>query len=160
MEVPHRPLGYEVLARAAAAGGEGAAARSWADMGAAIAEPLDGLGSATAAALRARAIAYDDADAARAAADHAGPLDAARAWLLAGRLSGDADLLGRAHDALGAFGARRDRDEAAYELRALGKRVAPPAQRGGEFCLDISPLSNNLGTIAAGLGTTRERTEE
>jgi DNA-binding NarL/FixJ family response regulator len=160
MEVPHQPLAYETLTRAAVALGDTEAARGWADRAAQVAAPL-GLGSATAAALRARAHAYDDADAAREAADHAGPLDRARALLLAGRLSGDADLLQQSHDLLDGFGARRARDEAASELRALGHRVARPAARpaASDALAQLSPREAEVAALVHDRLTNRQIAE-
>jgi DNA-binding CsgD family transcriptional regulator len=132
---------YELLARAELALGDGAAADRWATLAEDAAAGL-GLHGRTCEALRARAavrLAAGDADgaaedAAGAAAEAAKPglvIEAGRARALAGRAlaaAGHREAAGAeleaAHAALAETGAVRYADEAAKELRALGRRVA------------------------------------
>jgi DNA-binding NarL/FixJ family response regulator len=141
---PGRCIAYEILTRAALAAGRPDQAAGWAARAEASASGLgDGLFAGF--ARRARAVVLleqgDAAAAAQAALEAAAGaqrsgarIEAARARLLAGRalaLAGEREnaieQLERAEADLSACGARRLRDEAASELRALGKRVARPA---------------------------------
>ncbi len=149
VELPFRPRWYEVLARAELALDRVDAAADWVARGEAIALPA-GVDSRTCDALRARAaleLARGDGKAAAAAGrdaaaagERAGArVDAARARVLVGRglaAAGRADEavaeLEAASAELEARGAKRYRDEAARELRGLGRRVARPGKGGSE----------------------------
>lgn len=139
-------VGYELLTRAELALGRVEAAKEWARRADAIAGGL-ALPVTTGLARRARAAvllecgqprpAAQLALAAAEAAEAAGArIEAARSRILAGRAlaqSGDRKAalveLERAETALAACGARRYRDQAARELRRLGRRVRRPRNR-------------------------------
>jgi DNA-binding NarL/FixJ family response regulator len=109
-----------------------------------------------------------DAIAAAASADLAGlPIEAARARVIAGRaLAADGDSKGalaelqRAHDELGRCGAAHHRDEAARELRALGKRVpragAGAGVSGAEGLAALSAREREVAGLVAEGRTNRE----
>ena len=136
-----RCAGYEILARAALAADRIDEASQWATRAEAVARGLPD-GRATSVACRTRAyvlLASGDPCGAAAvglqAVAHAhavgARIEAARAQVLAGRAlaaAGDHESaiaeLQRAEAELTCCGARRLRDEAAHELRALGQRVA------------------------------------
>jgi DNA-binding NarL/FixJ family response regulator len=137
---------YAILARAELARGRRAVAEEWLGHGERIADGL-GLPHAEATVAYARALldleagehARATAGAARAAAlaDSVGAaVQAARARALAGRAAAAAGdrpaavaWLERAESELGACGALRFRDEAARELRRLGRRVGARRRR-------------------------------
>ena len=145
-----RCAGYDVLARAELAAGRLDEADRWAGRAQAVA---DGFGVARVVALasstRARVLlaSGDPAGAARLALEAVASargvgarIDAARAQILAGRAlaaAGDRQAavveLERAEAELAGCGARRARDEAAQELRALGLRVARRPETGAEL---------------------------
>jgi ATP/maltotriose-dependent transcriptional regulator MalT len=151
VECAMRPHWYLVLVEAELALGSPQAAELWAQRAQAAAVALE-LQSATAYAESARAhvlLAGDDARAASVlalcAADRLGAIgalvQAGRAEILAGRALARDDEhaaaiehLERARAALAACGAKRYRDEAARELRALGslpaRRTAPAPNSG------------------------------
>lgn len=157
-----RPYWYRVLVEAELEGGNRAAAAQWAERAAATASQL-GLQSATGAAERARAmvlLAEDEPQEAAVlavssagrftsigAATQAGLANAlaGRALARAGRRREAIQRLERAHATHAACGAKRYRDAAARELRALGTR---PSRRG--------PSSAGENGDAAAL-TARER---
>ncbi len=141
---------YHMLARAAAASDDPVAAKGWAERAMAGARDSAGdLPAAKAYALLAEAEAQLAAGAADAAVERAlearrglaaagNRLDAARADLLAGRALATTgarpaalDVLGRAHLAFDECSAAALREQAARELRRLGRRVAsrPAASR-------------------------------
>jgi DNA-binding CsgD family transcriptional regulator len=179
---PHMPLveqgfksrWYELLTRLELAGGDLAAASNWAGLASEAAEGL-GLDGRSSEALRAQAalaLAREDfefaAESALSAAElaqRAGlPIDESRARILAGRALGSTDRdealaqLERARAQLDAVGATRYRDEAASELRALGKRVTRP-KRGrdsiGEGVDSLSAREREVAELVA-LGHTNK----
>jgi ATP/maltotriose-dependent transcriptional regulator MalT len=174
IERAFRSRWYELLARAELAAGDVDAADRWARRAAAAADGL-GLPGRTCEALRARArvaLALGAAgDAASLAlegvanGDQAGlPIEASRARFLAGRALASAgegaravEELERAHEALAACGAAHDRDEAARELRALGKRVARRGATGaGEGVAALSAREREVAGLVAEGHTNRE----
>jgi len=140
---------YTVVARAELQGGDRVAAEGWLARGEATIEGL-GLPLAEAWALHARALltlADGDADGAAALAQRAAeradavhaPVPAARCRTLAGIALAQAGereraarLLTRAQRELAACEAARYRDEAARELRRLGRRVTARQRRAGD----------------------------
>ncbi|MDN5859363.1 MAG: AAA family ATPase, partial [Pseudonocardia sp.] len=145
IERPLRPRWYEILTRAELACGSLDDAAVWAARAEEAAEGEERIGlrtceagRASAAVLLARGAAAAAADTAMTAADVADAegaiVLAARARVLAGRAFAEAGadrdavaVLQVAESALAGAGARRHRDEAARELRMLGRPVA----RGG-----------------------------
>ena len=131
---------YEILTRADLALGDHEAAERWAAEAERAADGLE-IHGRSCEALRARAAvllaggsATEAGDVALSAVGEAEasalPIEAARSRILAGRALAGADLpdrasaeLNSAHKALVAVGAIRYADEAALELRGLGKRV-------------------------------------
>jgi DNA-binding CsgD family transcriptional regulator len=154
-----------VLARAELARGHPRGAEAWAERGEALAREL-ALPLAQASVLHARALlALEAGDpqaaaglAARAAeaADAVGAvIDAARARTLGGRAlaaAGDADgaveLLGAAEAELSACGAAHLRDEAARELRRLGRRVSARQRRFAPSGSGVEALSGREREVA------------
>jgi DNA-binding CsgD family transcriptional regulator/tetratricopeptide (TPR) repeat protein len=139
---------YEILTQAEIGVGDLDAASRWADLGEASAADL-GLGGRTCEALRSRAAvalaAGEPAEAAApalaaidAASGAALPIEAARARILAGRALAETDgqaatqQLEAALSALESHGAAGYRDQAAHELRALGRRVTRRGKRGAD----------------------------
>jgi DNA-binding NarL/FixJ family response regulator len=138
---------YELLTQLSLAADDLASASNWAGLATEAAEGL-GLDGRSSEALRAQAavsLARDDFEAAAEAALSAAslaergglPIDEARSRILAGRALAQTDRdealaqLERARAQLESVGASRYRDEAASELRALGKRTTRP-KRGRE----------------------------
>jgi DNA-binding CsgD family transcriptional regulator len=155
---------YELLTRLELAAGDLAAASNWAGLATEAAEglALDGRNSEAMRAQAAVALARDDfefaAEAALSAAklaERAGlPIDEARARILAGRALGTTDRdaalgqLEHARSQLDEIGATRYRDEAASELRALGRRTTRP-KRGREAIGDgVASLSAREREVA------------
>jgi DNA-binding NarL/FixJ family response regulator len=177
IERPFRSRWYELLARAELQAGDIDAAAGWADRAALAADGLDMPGRSC-EALRASARvalargdaghAARDALAAAACADRAGlPIEAARARVIAGRAlaaGGDPDgalaELQRAHDELGRCGAAHHRDEAARELRGLGKRVPRAGAATGDGSADglgaLSAREREVAGLVAEGRTNRE----
>ncbi len=152
---------YAVLARAELALGRKGAAEAWVVRGEAAVEPLT-LPYARAAVLCARALADGDAAPAREAAtlaDGVGAvIQAARARTLAGRLDSDVALLEQAESELAAVGAVRLRDEAARELRRLGRPAAARRRRatGGEGLASLSGREREVADLVASGATNKE----
>jgi DNA-binding CsgD family transcriptional regulator len=165
---------YTVLARAELARGDRVAAGEWLERSAATVEGL-GLPLAEAWLLHARGLAALDAGDARGAArlgleaaaraeSVRAPIAAARCRTLAGSAlaaAGDADEairhLARAEEELAAVGASRYRDEAARELRRLGRRVPARQRRGGGDGLDaLSGREREIAELVAEGRTNRE----
>jgi DNA-binding NarL/FixJ family response regulator/tetratricopeptide (TPR) repeat protein len=156
---------YRGLVECELALGDREAAEGWARRAEASAASLD-LASATAYAERARAmmlLADDEPEAAAAKALRAaGRLrsigsvtQAARADVLAGRALGRAgrrdgaiERLQHAHATLGACGAKRYRDDAARELRALGGRASGRRARPGEPAAGVAALTSREREVA------------
>jgi DNA-binding NarL/FixJ family response regulator len=158
VERAFRPYLYELLTRAELEGGDVDAAADWARLASEAADGLS-LDGRTSDALRARAavaLARDEtAPAARLAVESAAladgaalPIAAARSRILAGRALGSIDRdaaleqLELARSALDSVGANRYRDEAARELRALGRRVTRP-KRGRDS------IGEGIGSLSA-----------
>jgi ATP/maltotriose-dependent transcriptional regulator MalT len=164
IEVPFRSRWYELLSHAELQAGHSAAAAGWAERAAAAADGLDMPGR-TCEALRARAriqldlgagkkAARDALEAAACAAEAGLPIEEGRARVLAGRAlaaagdhSGALAELQRAHEALAACGAAHYRDEAARELRTLGKRV-PRKGAAGAGAVGVDALSAREREVA------------
>jgi len=165
---------YAILARAALAQGDRDSAQGWVRRSE---ETVHGLGLPLAAAwlLHARAaIALDGGDAAGAAeaalraaelaASVQAPLPAARCRTLAGTAlaaAGDREgavrELTRADGELAALGAARYRDEAARELRRLGRRAATRQRRGSGTGIDgLSGREREIADLVAQGRTNRE----
>ena len=174
IERAFRARWYEFFTRAELRRGDVEAAAGWAERAAEAADGLD-LGGRTCEALRARAaVALVRGSAEEAAAlateaaehaDHTGlPIEAARARILAGRgLAGAghpraaADQLQEANDQLGKYGAIHERDAAARELRALGRRVARRGKAGSGDGLDaLSGREREIADLVAEGRTNRE----
>jgi ATP/maltotriose-dependent transcriptional regulator MalT len=123
---------YGVLARAELALGHRDAATAWVERGEAAAAGIT-LPYARAAVLCARALVDEDAGPAREAAELAdgvgAVIQAARARTRIGRFAGDVGSLERAESELAAVGAARLRDEAARELRRLGRPATARRRR-------------------------------
>jgi DNA-binding CsgD family transcriptional regulator len=157
VERAFRPYLYELLTRAELKAGDVEAAADWARLAAEAAEGLflDGRTMDSLRAQAAVALARDEIDTAaelalKAAAlgDGAGlPIAAARSRILAGRALGSIDREGAleqlelARSALEAVGATRYRDEAARELRALGRRTTRPKRARESIGDGIDSLS-------------------
>jgi DNA-binding CsgD family transcriptional regulator len=152
---------YAVLARAELALGRKGAAEAWVVRGEAAVEPLT-LPYARAAVLCARALVDENAAPAREAAEIAdgvgAVIQAARARTLAGRLDGDVALLEQAESELAAVGAVRLRDEAARELRRLGRPAAARRRRatGGEGLASLSGREREVADLVASGATNKE----
>ncbi len=152
---------YAVLARAELALGRTGAAEAWVVRGEAAAAGLT-LPYAQAAVLCARALLDGDAEPAREAArlaDGVGAvIQAARARTLAGRLAGDVASLEQAESELGAVGAVRLRDEAARELRRLGRPASARRRRGsgGEGLAGLSGREREVADLVARGATNKE----
>jgi DNA-binding CsgD family transcriptional regulator len=165
---PARCAAYEILTEAAAAEDKPDEAALWAARAADAARGLgDGLHAALALRARARALlAAGDPQGAAAAAREAAVcaerpgarIEAARSRLLAGRAlrhAGEQDAaiteLQRAESELEACGARRLRDEAARELRLLGRRVTRTAgtQAPGHSAASLSPREREVAQLVA-----------
>jgi len=165
---------YELLTRLELAAGDPDAASKWSDLATEAAEGLS-LDGRSAEALRAHAavaLARDDFQAAAEAATSAAalaergglPVDEARARILAGRALAKTDRedavaeLERARAELDSIGAARYRDEAARELRALGRRTTRP-KRGresiGEGVASLSAREREVADLVA-LGHTNK----
>ncbi len=166
---PMRCVPYELLTRAALAAGQADLAADWAARAQASASGL-GDGQFGGLAPRARAavlLEQGDASAAAQAALEAAAgaqrsgvrIEAARARLLAGRALAQAGQrdnaiaqLEQAQTELSDCGARRLRDEAASELRALGKHVTrPPGTRAstGKALDELSPREREVAELVA-----------
>ena len=166
---------YEVLTHAELARSRVAAAAEWAERAQRAAEryPLAGRRGFAARARAAVALARGDGAAAVAAAREAltafeaaqAALDLELARLLLGRalaLAGDAEAAraepDRAHDALGALGAVRHRDEAARALRTVGVRVSRVGRRGsgGTGAASLSGREREIADLVTQGMTNRE----
>jgi DNA-binding NarL/FixJ family response regulator len=147
------PGAHEVLA------GAGSVATPW---GAAV------TARARATLLLAEGRAEQAAEAAAEAGGFGAPLASALAALLEGRARGAAGdrpraiaLLTEAEAALDGFGARRSRDEAVRELRALGRRVVRPAAPGGDGPLaGLTAREREIAELVADGRTNREVAEQ
>jgi DNA-binding CsgD family transcriptional regulator len=166
---------YAALARAELALGHHPAARDWIARGEDVADGL-GLDHAEATVRYARGLvelAAGEPRAARAAAERAATLaeeagaviQAARARALEGRAAAAAGdpaaavaRLERAQAELGAYGADRLRDEAARELRRLGRRVTVRRRpSGGDAGLErLSGREREIAGLVASGHTNRE----
>jgi ATP/maltotriose-dependent transcriptional regulator MalT len=167
-----RCLAYEALTRTELALGRKQAADEWAGLAETAAGSL--LPRSAAVAQRARAAvllaegeaqkAADLALATAAAEDRLGtPIDAGRSRTLAGRALAEAGnkseaitQLERAEAALSACGATRYRDEAARELRRLGRRVTRRGRRGGPDTMGLSARELEVAKLVAEGNTNRE----
>ena len=164
VERPFQPHLCEILARAEVVLGDTEAAEEWVSRAEREASGL-GVPGRTAEALRARAaLALARGEAAEAseraleavavAAEAGIPIDEARGRILAGRALAGADLeravteLEAARDALAELGAGRYRDQAAAELRALGRRPKSPARRRAKAGNGVDSLSEREREIA------------
>jgi DNA-binding CsgD family transcriptional regulator len=152
---------YAVLARAELALGRKGAAEAWVVRGERAAEGLT-LPYAQASVLCARALLDEDAAPAREAAtlaDGVGAvIQAARARTLAGRFAGDVAALEQAESELAAVGAARLRDEAARELRRLGRPASARRRRssGGEGLAGLSGREREVADLVARGATNKE----
>ncbi len=166
---------YGILARAELALGHRVAAEDWVARGELLARALE-LGHVEGAVAYARALlelargdargALEHAErAARRAAEAGAVVQAARARIAAGRAAaatGDAAAaaawLERAEAELAAMGAVRFRDEAARELRRLGRRVGARQRRGrrGAGLASLSGREAEIAELVAGGRTNRE----
>jgi DNA-binding CsgD family transcriptional regulator len=172
LSVQHRCWAYEVLTRADIARGCLEEAAGWAARAEATA--ISARPRATAAASQARAavrLATGDAPgAAELALDAAVTADAVGARIVAGRsrtLAGRAFAeagqneeailaLNRAEAELAACGAVRYADQAARELRRLGRRVIRTGRRGSEDRLGLSRREVEVARLVAEGKTNRE----
>lgn len=152
---------YAILARAELALGRPEAARDWVQRGEAAAEGL-GLPYAEASVLCARAqLEHKEPGSltsAAALADSVGAvIQASRARLLAGQITGDVALLQRAESDLAACGAIRLRDEAARELRRLGVKTGARRRRavGTDGLSALSGREREVADLVA-LGRTNK----
>ena len=173
-----RCLCYELLARAELTSGRPDEAMRWADRAETAAEGLRP-GMATGRAHRARALvllasgdapaAAQKALAAAADADTVGArIESGRSRTLAGRALASADEperavaeLEAAETELAACGARRYRDEAARELRRLGRRAPTRARRrrvaaGGEGIHSLSERELEIAELVSQGKTNRQ----
>jgi len=168
-DAPGRCIAYEVLTRAALAAGRADQAAGWARRAQASATGLgDGVFAGVARRARAavllaqgepRAAAQEALEAAAGAHRSGARVEAARARLLAGRAlaqAGERDnaipQLEQARTELSYCGAKRLRDEAAHELRALGKRVTRPAgtrTSAGPALHELSPREREVAELVA-----------
>ena len=166
---------YSILARAELHLGHGVVAEDWVARGERLAQTL-GLGYVEGAVAYARALLQlDRGDARRAleaaeravrrAADAGAAVQAARARIVAGRAAaagGDAESaaawLERAEAELAGMGAIRFRDEAARELRRLGRRVGARRRRaaGGPGLASLSGREREIAELVAHGRTNRE----
>jgi DNA-binding NarL/FixJ family response regulator len=166
---------YELLTRLELAAGDLAAASNWAGLATEAAEglALDGRSSEAMRAQAAVAFARDDFEAAAEAAlsavdlaERGGlPIDEGRARILAGRALASTDRdaalgqLERARSQLDELGAARYRDQAASELRALGRRTTRP-KRGrkaiGEGVASLSAREREVADLVAHGHTNKE----
>ncbi|WP_037412152.1 ATP-binding protein [Candidatus Solirubrobacter pratensis] len=152
---------YAVLSRAELALDRRGAAEAWVVRGEAAVEGLT-LPYARAAVLCARALLDADPEPAREAAalaDGVGAvIQAARARTLAGRLAGDVAALERAESELAAVGAARLRDEAARELRRLGRPASARRRRsaGGGGLAGLSGREREVADLVARGATNKE----
>jgi DNA-binding CsgD family transcriptional regulator/tetratricopeptide (TPR) repeat protein len=169
---PHMPLvekgfksrWYELLTRLDLAVGDVASASNWAGLATEAAEGL-GLDGRSSEALRAQAavaLARDDFEAAAEAALSAAvlakrsglPIDDGRARMIAGRALVSADngeairQFEHARAQFDAVGANRLRDEAASQLRALGRRVTRPKRARGSIGEGVGSLSTREREVA------------
>jgi ATP/maltotriose-dependent transcriptional regulator MalT len=156
---------YGVLARAELARGHPRGAEAWLDRGEATARDLD-LPLTDSSVLHARALLAlehgDPGDAARLAGQAADLADEVGASVVAARLrtlsgrglaaagdtDGAVDLLSRAEAELAACGASHLRDEAARELRRLGRRVSARQRRGAPAGGGLQALSGREREVA------------
>jgi DNA-binding CsgD family transcriptional regulator len=173
LERPWRPRAYQALIRAALARGDSAAARRWLARARADAAGVGSPTCATNLRYAEAAVLLDSGEApadapaaldaaaaaleAAAAADRAGrPVEAGRARILAGRAlaaggrrrTAVAELL-RAERDLASIGAERCREQAARELRRLGRRT-PDRGRGRSTGLLSARESEVARLVAAG----------
>ena len=169
---------YELLTRARLEADDVEGAREWAARAEEAAETV-GIDGRTADAMRARAaVALAEGDARRAAtaataavaaAERAGlPIEAGRTRLLAGRAlaaagepEGAVTELELARHELDELGAARYSDEAARELRRLGRRVARRGREGGaaEGIDALSGREREVAELVAEGRTNREIAE-
>jgi DNA-binding NarL/FixJ family response regulator/tetratricopeptide (TPR) repeat protein len=177
IELPFRSRWYELLSRTELQAGDLDAAAGWAERARLAADGLEMPGRScealraaarVALARRDAAGAARDALAAAACADEAGlPIEAGRARVIAGQAlaaSGDAPAalaeLQKAHDELTRCGAAHHRDEAAREMRTLGKRVPRAGGAGsgaGTDGLDaLSAREREVAGLVAEGRTNRE----
>ncbi|MBV9193604.1 MAG: AAA family ATPase [Solirubrobacterales bacterium] len=166
---------YGILARAELALGHRVAAEEWLARGERLARTLE-LGHVDGAVAYARAMleldrgdargALEQAErAVRRASDANAMVQASRARIVAGRAAaatGDANgavaWLERAEAELAAMGALRFRDEAARELRRLGRRVGARQRRagGGAGLASLSGREREIAELVARGRTNRE----
>ncbi|WP_270028155.1 LuxR family transcriptional regulator, partial [Solirubrobacter phytolaccae] len=163
---------YAILARAELALGRPEAARDWVVRGEAAAEGL-GLPYAEASVLCARAQLEHKGPGSLSSAEVKRPgrlssaaeladsvgavIQASRARLLAGQITGDVALLQRAESDLAACGAIRLRDEAARELRRLGVKTGARRRRatGTDGLAALSGREREIADLVA-LGRTNK----
>jgi DNA-binding NarL/FixJ family response regulator len=156
---------YGVLARAELARGHPRGAEAWIERGEATAQGLD-LPLTSSSILHARALLAlehgDPGEAARLADQAADLADEVGASVVAARLrtlsgrglaaagdtDGAVDLLTRAEQELAACGAAHLRDEAARELRRLGRRVSARQRRGAPAGGGLQALSGREREVA------------
>jgi DNA-binding NarL/FixJ family response regulator len=170
---------YAILARAELALGREAVAEDWVARGERLQRTL-GLGYAEGSVAYARTMlelargdarsALEQAQRAVTCADSAGAaVQASRARILAGRAAakaGDVESattwLERAEAELAAMGAVRFRDEAARELRRLGRRVGARYRRaeGGSGLTSLSGREREIAELVARGLTNREIAEQ
>ena len=172
LSIQHRCWSYEVLTRADIALGRVEDADGWATRAEAVAVPTRP--RATAAARQARAavrlVSGDGSGAAELALGAAATAESVGAGVLAGRsrtLAGRALVaagqsneaiihLERAEADLTACGAIRYADEAARELRRLGRRVTRSRRRSGAGDFQLSRRELEIATLVAEGKTNRE----